>query len=113
MSSLRFKVLDEAFKRKAVPVETPNGKTSEYFAKYVFNRNAMNKYLSKETLKVLTEAIDNGKPLNREIADHVDKGMRIWAMEAGATLNFRKDASGFVFSACDLVFFLLMLFKKN
>ena len=85
MSSLRFKVLDEAFKRKAVKVEAPEGKTSEYFAKYVFNRAKMNRYLSKETMMVLTEAIDNGKPLGREIANHVAAGMRMWAMEMGAT----------------------------
>ena len=85
MSSLRFKVLNEAFNRKAIRVEAPNGKTSEYFAKYVFNRTAMNKYLSTETLKALTEAIDNGKPLERKIADHVAEGMRMWAMEAGET----------------------------
>ena len=85
MSGLRFKVLNEAFNRKAVKVKAPNGKTSEYFAENVFNRSAMSKYLSKETLRVLTEAIDNGKQLGREIADHVAEGMRMWAVELGAT----------------------------
>ncbi len=85
MSSLRFKVVNEAFKRKAVEVKAPEGKTSEYYAKYVFNRAKMNQYLSQETMKILTEAIDKGKPLGREIANHVAAGMRMWAMEMGAT----------------------------
>ena len=35
MSSLRFRVVEEAFKKKAVPVERPEERPSEYFAKYV------------------------------------------------------------------------------
>ena len=85
MSSLRFKVLSAAFKRKAVEVKTPSNKTSEYFAEYVFNKTAMGKYLSKETLNALAEAIDDGKPLERETADQVAAGMKTWAMELGAT----------------------------
>ena len=85
MSTLRFKVVEEAFKRKPVPANAPNEITSDYYGKYVFNREKMAKYLSKSTMKTVCEAIDEGKTLSREIASHVAAGMKMWAMEMGAT----------------------------
>jgi glutamine synthetase len=85
MAILRFDAVKEAFGRKAVATEAPAGKTSDYFGKYVFDRNNMRKYLSKETLKRVLDVIDRGKTLERDVADHVAAGMRIWAMEMGAT----------------------------
>lgn len=85
MSNLRFSAVKEASKRKVVEVQVPSEKTSEYFGEYVFDRNNMRKYLSKETLKLVLNAIDKGAPLAREVANHVAAGMRMWAMEMGAT----------------------------
>ena len=85
MSTLRFKVVEEAFKRKPVPASAPDKITSEYYGKYVFNREQMAKYLSKDTMKTVCDAIDQGKTLNRDIASHVAAGMKMWAMEMGAT----------------------------
>ncbi|MDR0348012.1 MAG: glutamine synthetase III [Tannerella sp.] len=85
MSTLRFKVVEEAFKRKPVPASVPDKITSEYYGKYVFNREQMAKYLSKDTMKTLCDAIDKNKTLNRDIASHVAAGMKMWAMEMGAT----------------------------
>src|SRR5690554_646471 len=85
MSILRFKAVEEASKREPVEVIGPKKLPSEYFGKYVFNRTQMSKYLSKETMKTVLEAIDQGKTLHREIADHVAAGMKMWAMEMGAT----------------------------
>ncbi|MDD2243015.1 MAG: glutamine synthetase III [Dysgonamonadaceae bacterium] len=85
MSNLRFSAVKEAFKRKANEVSVPLEKTSEYFGKYVFDRNNMHKYLSKETLNLVLNAIDKGELLAREVANHVAAGMRMWAMEMGAT----------------------------
>ena len=85
MSNLRFKAVETASKRKAVEVATPVEKTSDYFGKYVFDRKNMRKYLSKETLKLVLNAIDKGEQLERGIANHVAAGMRMWAMEMGAT----------------------------
>jgi glutamine synthetase len=45
----------------------------------------MTKYLSKETLKVLTGVIEKGETLNPELANHVAAGMKMWAIERGAT----------------------------
>ena len=85
MANLRFEAVKEASGRKVVAVATPADKTSDYFGKYVFDRNNMRKYLSKETLKSVLNAIDKGAPLEREVANHVAAGMRMWAMEMGAT----------------------------
>jgi glutamine synthetase len=85
MSSLRFKAVEEAFKKKAVPVQAPEQITSEYYGKYVFNKEQMAQYLSKETLSDLSNVIETGETLDRELAGRVAAGMKMWAMELGAT----------------------------
>ncbi|MEG0948010.1 MAG: glutamine synthetase III [Bacteroidales bacterium] len=85
MSSLRFKVVDEAFKRKAKTPEAKKERPSDYFGEMVFGRDKMQKYLSKRTYSTLIESIDKGIPLSREIADGVATGMKQWAMERGVT----------------------------
>jgi glutamine synthetase len=64
---------------------SPGKKTSDYFGMNVFNRETMSKYLSKETYEIVTKAIDEGAPLSREIASHVAAGMKMWALDRGAT----------------------------
>ena len=64
MSKLRFRVVETAFKKKAATVETPAERPSEYFAKYVFNREKMFKYLPGAVYAKLTDAMDNGAPLD-------------------------------------------------
>ena len=82
---LRFQVVEEAFKKKAVEVPTPSERPSEYFGKYVFNRQKMYKYLPAEVYQKLIDVIDNGARLDRSIADEVATGMKQWALEMGAT----------------------------
>lgn len=84
MSTLRFKVVEEAYGRKAVPVAIPSERPSEYYGKYVFNRAQMYKYLDKDTYDALVYAIDNKEPLSRRLADLVAAGMKQWAMDNGA-----------------------------
>ena len=84
-NNLRFRVVEEAFKKKALEVEMPKERPSEYFAKYVFNRQKMHKYLHANVYDKLIEVIDNDVRLNRSIADAVAEGMKKWAMEMGAT----------------------------
>lgn len=84
MSKLRFKVVEEAFDRKAVKVDIPKERPDEYYGKYVFNRKAMYKYLPKATFDGLVYAIDHKKPLSRVLADSVADGMRRWAIDNGA-----------------------------
>jgi glutamine synthetase len=85
MSNLRFKAVKKASQTEVVEALAPGAKVSGYFGKYVFDRNNMKKYLSKETLKLVLNAIDKGEPLERQVANHVAAGMRMWAMELGAT----------------------------
>lgn len=85
MSKLRFRVVETAFKKKAVEVATPVERPSEYFAKYVFNKEKMFKYLPSKVYNALIDAIDNGAPLDRSIADEVAVGMKKWAIEMGVT----------------------------
>ncbi len=71
MSSLRFKVVEEASNRKPVTVEIPKERPQEYYASKVFNRKKMFEYLPIETYKALIYAIDNKEPLSRSLADSV------------------------------------------
>ena len=84
MSSLRFKVVDEAFNRKADPVEIPAERPEAYYGKYVFNRQKMFEYLPADTFEALINAIDNKEPLPRNVADSVAEGMKRWAIDNGA-----------------------------
>ncbi|MDD4800889.1 MAG: glutamine synthetase III [Proteiniphilum sp.] len=85
MSTLRFKAVEVASKRAPVEIPSPGQLPSEYYGTYVFNRTQMSKYLSKETMNIVLAAIDQGTTLHREIADHVAAGMKMWAIEMGAT----------------------------
>ncbi|MDR0612714.1 MAG: glutamine synthetase III [Dysgonamonadaceae bacterium] len=85
MSKLRFKAVEEAYKKKAVAVSAPEQLTSDYYGRYVFNKDQMAKYLSKETLDALINVIEKGETLDRGLANHVAAGMKMWAMERGAT----------------------------
>ena len=85
MSNLRFQVVEEAFKKKALEVETPKERPYEYFGKYVFNREKMYKYLPKDVYEKLIDVIDNGTRLDRSIADAVAAGIKQWAVENGVT----------------------------
>jgi len=85
MSALRFKAVEEAFKKKALCVTPPSKFTTDYYGKYVFTKSVMAKYLSKDIMKSLNNAIEQGVTLDGNIADDVATGMKMWAMELGAT----------------------------
>ena len=84
-NQLRFQVVEEAFKKKAVEVKAPSERPSEYFGKYVFTREKMHKYLPISVYNKLIDVIDNGARLDRSIADAVAEGMKKWAQEMGVT----------------------------
>ena len=84
MSKFRFKCVEEAISRKAVPVNIPSERPQQYYAKNVFNRQKMMEYLPLKTFNALCKAIDNKEPLSREVADSVAQGMKQWAIDCGA-----------------------------
>lgn len=85
MSIDRLDLVKESFEKKAVPVDVPEGRTSDYFGELVFDRRKMHKYLDAKTLKALLECIDKGVPLDSKTADGVACGMKEWAMEHHVT----------------------------
>ena len=85
MSNLRFRVVEKAFQTKPAEVKVPAERPSEYFGKYVFNRQKMFKYLPSSVYSKLVDAMDKGAALDRSIADQVAEGMKRWATELGVT----------------------------
>ena len=81
MSKLRFRVVETAFKKKAVEVATPAERPSEYFGKYVFNKEKMFKYLPSTVFARLIDAMDNGAAL--------DRGQEVCKLGVGRALDFR------------------------
>ncbi len=84
MSSLRFKVVEEASSRKAVPVDIPAERPETFYGKAVFNAQKMFEYLPKKVYDALSHAIENKEPISREVADAVAAGMKKWAIDNGA-----------------------------
>ena len=84
-STLRFQIVGEAFKKR--PVEVPNRKErpSEFFAKYVFNRQKMQQYLPSEVYQKMCDVIEGDAVLDMATANAVAAGIKKWAMELGAT----------------------------
>lgn len=85
MSTLRFKMVETAFGKKPSHVDIPDGRPSDYFGMYVFNREKMFRYLPAKVYARLANVIDTGSTLDRSIADEVAAGMKKWAVEMGAT----------------------------
>ena len=57
MTTLRFKMVEEAIGRKAVEVKAPAERPAEYFGKYVFDRDKMRKYLPKACFETLMDTM--------------------------------------------------------
>ena len=85
MSDLRFRVVEKAAAKKPAAVKCAETHLDKVFAKHVFDREKMFRYLPKETYDALIDVIDHGTPLDRGIADEVANGMKAWAKELGVT----------------------------
>lgn len=84
MSSFRFQAIKEATTRIPVHVEEL-GRKSEIFGQNVFNDKAMKQFLNIDAYKALKDAINHGKKIDRNMADHVAIGMKQWALSKGVT----------------------------
>src|SRR3546814_3618247 len=85
MSNLRFKALESVLNRTPVKTTAPSDKISDYFGTNVFNELSMSEFLSKEAFKSVKDAIEQGTPVDREMADQIASGMKAWAISKGAT----------------------------
>ena len=84
MSLLRFKMVERAINNKAIYVKAPASQPSDYYGSKVFGRNAMRKYLNRQTYDALIDTMESGTPLTADIADSIAAGMRQWALDNGA-----------------------------
>lgn len=57
----------------------------ELFGSMVFNQKVMKDRLPKETFKALKKTLDDGAPLQLDVANVVAHAMKEWAIEKGAT----------------------------
>ncbi|HAP68345.1 MAG TPA: glutamine synthetase type III, partial [Flavobacteriales bacterium] len=85
MATQRFQALQEANKRKAVDVELPDEKVSNYFASSVFSWKVMRENLSAEVYTRLRTCVDKGGQIDRGTAEQVAAAMKSWSLEKGAT----------------------------
>ncbi len=85
MAQFRFRALEEVLTRKPIEVKREENLVSDFYGMNVFDRPKMKKYLSKEAFKAVIDAVDNGTPIDRKMADQVAQGMKSWALENGAT----------------------------
>lgn len=85
MPKVRFKAMEDLLSRTKIPVELTSIKTSEYFGVNVFNNQKMQSYLSKEAYEEVKNSINDGKKIDRRIANQIALGMKAWALDRGAT----------------------------
>lgn len=64
---------------------TESKKITDFFGCNVFNDSVMQKYMSRDAYDELKEVTEQGKPLNKELANKVAKAMKEWASDMGAT----------------------------
>tara|TARA_R110001592_G_scaffold108565_2_gene303212 strand:- start:345 stop:2528 length:2184 start_codon:yes stop_codon:yes gene_type:complete len=84
MSTVRFAALQETLNRSTIKV-VENEKRSVLFGKNVFNKYAMQQYLTRAAYESVMNAIDKGTKIDRKIADQVAVSMKDWAISKGAT----------------------------
>ena len=84
MSTIRFSALKETFNRKPIKI-IEKERRSVLFGQNVFNKYAMQQYLTRAAYESVMNAIDKGTKIDRKIADQVAVSMKDWAISKGAT----------------------------
>lgn len=84
MSIVRFNALQQVVSRKDIEI-TDVEKRSALFGKNVFNKFAMQQYLTETAYSSVMDAIEKGTRIDRKIADQVAVSMKDWAISKGAT----------------------------
>ena len=85
MGNIRTRALEEFTTHKAERFYEENRPVSEYFGTNVFDMPKMQRYLSAEAYNAIVSAIEEGKKIERGIADQIAQGMKNWAVKMGAT----------------------------
>ena len=84
MSTIRFSALQQSLNREPIKI-IEKEKRSELFGKNVFNKYAMQQYLTRSAYESVMSAIEKGGKIDRKIADQVAVSMKDWAISKGAT----------------------------
>ena len=85
MSTIRFKALEIILNRPTVKITAPGNNVSDYFGSNVFDKDTMQKFLSKEPFNSVMVAIESGQQIDRKVAEQVASSMKTWATSKGAT----------------------------
>lgn len=85
MSTLRFQVIGEAFKKQPKEVKMPDERPDDFFGVNVFNKANMFKFLPGDVYAKMIDVMENGAVMERSLAQQVAEGMKKWAMGLGAT----------------------------
>lgn len=85
MSTIRSKALEEVLLRKPLNVTPPAERISEYYGINVFSQHMMREYLTDEAYFNVMAAVNQGRRIERTIADQIATAMKDWAISRGAT----------------------------
>ena len=85
MAIIRFQAIQASLDRKPIHIVEPAERRSELYGLNVFNKSSFSHYMSKEACNALMDAINQGKKIDRKVADQVASGMKSWAISKGAT----------------------------
>ena len=85
MATFRQRALDEAAAHQTGRYYFENGPVSEYFGKNVLDLDKMRSYMSQQAYEAVLASVKFGAKLDRSLADEIAEGMKVWAMEMGAT----------------------------
>ena len=83
--NLRFNALQEVMKREPQSFVEGSSRNSEIFGENVFNAAKMREFLTEDSYKSMMAATNEGKQLDRAIADQIASAMKDWAISKGAT----------------------------
>lgn len=85
MATIRFKALETIIARTPIRVTAPSSKVSDYYGQNVFDRDTMQRHLSKEAYHAVVAAIETSSKIDRKMAEQVSSSMKAWAISKGAT----------------------------
>ncbi|HAW52915.1 MAG TPA: glutamine synthetase type III, partial [Flavobacteriales bacterium] len=85
MAIFRISALKDVNHRKAIHIDPPSSKISDFYGSMVFNDFAMQEYLSKDAYESVKAAIIKGERIERKVANAVASGMKDWAATKGVT----------------------------
>ena len=85
MATFRQRALDEAAAHKTGRYYYEEGPVSEYFGKNVLDLDKMSGYMSQQAYEAVLASVKFGAKLDRGLSDEIAEGMKVWALEMGAT----------------------------